>query len=389
MPYPNEHAARMTDPSKYKEFRRYHPKGFPKGVDVILGITEDGKSEIQAVRAKRSAMTFSEFKTFLKERDMNPIKTEEATMQKSVELFSTWTEIDISKSRDDQEEQPKAYVAGIISSDAQDLQGDRILQEGMQWDYFLRRGWLNYEHQQGPENILGVPTAVKAVTLEGGKKATRVEGYLLMDRPKAREIAETAKALKSMQSDRTIGYSVEGQVLQRDPKNPKIITKSRILNVSITAHPVNPDTTLELLARSLLDVGAGAVENQIDTNLTEGQDMEITEKGQVGYMQPAQPSEDDSLSELAESSMSEDVASEDMASMFQDALKRVMQDAMAELMREQMGKMMDPQVKEPVMVSLAQMNTLMAKVFPSLPQSEQKSIARKLLSAAKGSYNKH
>lgn len=407
MPYPNEHAARLTDPSKYESFRRFHPRGFPDGIDAILGIKSDGSTEMQAIRAKRAKFTLSQFKRFLTENDMKPIKVEEATgVEKAIELFSTWTEIDMVKSREENSDEPKVYIAGVVSSDAEDLQGDRILQDGMEWSYFLRRGWLNYEHKQGPENILGVPTSVQQVEMENGKRGTRVEGYLLTSRPKAREIAETAKALKSMNSERSIGYSIEGQVLQRDAKNPKIITKARILNVSITAHPVNPDTSLELVARSLLDVGDFCEQTQEDSNLTERADMEMTEKGTVGYQQPGKPSESDSMSPLVaqspEMTMSSEMDDEDemgeerqeaeqLTSLVEGAVKRVMQDAMAELMREEMGKMFDSlkgESKGPAMVSLAQMNSLMAKVFPTLPQGEQKAIARKLLSTAKGYYNK-
>ena len=31
MPFPNEHAARQTEPEQYDEFRRYTPKGAPAG----------------------------------------------------------------------------------------------------------------------------------------------------------------------------------------------------------------------------------------------------------------------------------------------------------------------------------------------------------------------
>lgn len=66
MPFPNEHAARQTDPKKYDSFRRQHPKGFPKGVDVIFGI-KDGKSEVQTLRFARSMWSVSDAKKWLKE----------------------------------------------------------------------------------------------------------------------------------------------------------------------------------------------------------------------------------------------------------------------------------------------------------------------------------
>lgn len=66
MPYPNEHTARQTDPGKYKKFARGHPKGFPKGVDVIYGISAKGKSEIQSIRFDKKKWTSARAKAWLK-----------------------------------------------------------------------------------------------------------------------------------------------------------------------------------------------------------------------------------------------------------------------------------------------------------------------------------
>ena len=103
MPYPNEMAARITEPGKYKEFRRFKPDGFPAGVEAILGIKEGGGSEIQAIRVKKEAMTFAEFKKWLSDNDFKPISVEDATERVSksnVELFSTWAEISLVKGRE-------------------------------------------------------------------------------------------------------------------------------------------------------------------------------------------------------------------------------------------------------------------------------------------------
>jgi hypothetical protein len=69
-PFPNEHAARQTEPSQYDSFRRFRPKGFPKGVDVIIGLKKiNGKtvSEIQTIRFKSNKWTPEEAKRWLKE----------------------------------------------------------------------------------------------------------------------------------------------------------------------------------------------------------------------------------------------------------------------------------------------------------------------------------
>lgn len=460
MPYPNEMAARLHPPSKYDEFRRIHPKGFPEGVDAILGI-KDGKSEIQAIRAKKDSMSFSDFKKWLKDNDFEPMKVEDVAgdVKKSVELFSTWTALSLHKGANgDAEVNPKLYISGVVSSDAVDLQGDKIEQGGMEWDYFLKRGWLNYEHLQGPENILGVPTKVEQVDLASGKKGTRIEGYLLMNNPRVRDIVNTAKALEASGTGRTIGYSVEGQVLQRSAKDPKIITKARILNVSITAHPVNPDTSLEIIARSLsagmesdsmpaststtavarhiLQMHPEAHNKEVLMELLRLIDEDETEKSEVGYqtgaqtgsslsalvpqslddelsiagygstkkgldfegiqaaLQAASEDEDESMDgdESLDGDESQDGEEESMSDHIEQAVRRAMSDELGKMMQAELAKLLDAAKGTPTdskpMLSLAQLDTLMSKVFPGLPAAQQKAFARKLLSAAKGYYTK-
>jgi len=75
MPYPNEHAARIHDPSKYDSFAR---KQVAPGVDIILGI-KGGKSEAQAYRFDRKKFTASEARAWLKKNNIHPISFEPAT----------------------------------------------------------------------------------------------------------------------------------------------------------------------------------------------------------------------------------------------------------------------------------------------------------------------
>jgi len=135
-----------------------------------------------------------------------------------------------------------AKIAGVISTDQVDLQGERVLQEGLDFSYFLRKGTFNYEHQPGAQNLLGYPTKVTQ-----RKGYTEVEGVLLLDKPKARDIFETASAMIKAGGHRTLGFSVEGRVIERDPQDPKIVRKAQVINCAITSNPINPDTSLELI----------------------------------------------------------------------------------------------------------------------------------------------
>jgi hypothetical protein len=79
------------------------------------------------------------------------------------------------------------------------------------------------------------------------------EGYLL-DTDKANKVWELGKALQK--SGRRLGYSVEGAIDKRTGPGRKVIAKARVKNVAITNCPVNGDSRLEILAKSLIAVEA-------------------------------------------------------------------------------------------------------------------------------------
>ena len=76
-PYPNEHAARLTDPEQYDDFRREDDAGGP-GIDFIYGIKGD-TSELQAIRFDLEQFTADEALNWLIEHEYDPIEFEEAT----------------------------------------------------------------------------------------------------------------------------------------------------------------------------------------------------------------------------------------------------------------------------------------------------------------------
>ena len=179
-------------------------------------------------------------------------------MKNSFDSFAIWAPFQVlEKATTEQSKESESMVGrigGIISSETEDQQDEILIQKAVDWDYFMSKGWFNYEHGTGPENVLGHPESVTQTTYKG-KPATRVEGVLYLHKARAREIFETAKAMQKAGGNRNLGFSVEGQVLERDGGDRRKITKSRVLNVAITAHPVHPDARLEVLARAF---GAGA-----------------------------------------------------------------------------------------------------------------------------------
>jgi hypothetical protein len=148
-------------------------------------------------------------------------------------------------------------IGGIISTENPDRQGEVILQRGLDFDDFLKHGWFNDNHSKQTDGILGYPDSVKAFkkgeTLPDGSIAkangTWAEGYLL-DTEKATKIWDLGLALQKTQ--RRLGFSVEGKVDARMGPNQRVIAKAKIRNVAITNCPVNTDSRLEVLAKSLM-----------------------------------------------------------------------------------------------------------------------------------------
>jgi hypothetical protein len=76
-PYPSEHAARIADPKKYPKMRRQNNK-FGAGIHVIFGVTDDGKTEVQAIRFDKDKFTEEAAKKWLEAHDYKPIEFEPA-----------------------------------------------------------------------------------------------------------------------------------------------------------------------------------------------------------------------------------------------------------------------------------------------------------------------
>jgi hypothetical protein len=78
MPYPNEHAARLKEPSGYDRFRRENDK-FGSGIHAIWGIKSGQAVELQAIRFDSKKFTVAEAKSWLKAHDYKPILFEPAS----------------------------------------------------------------------------------------------------------------------------------------------------------------------------------------------------------------------------------------------------------------------------------------------------------------------
>lgn len=142
-------------------------------------------------------------------------------------------------------------IGGIVSTDDLDQQQETLIQEGLDFAPFLKSGWFNDNHSKDTGSAIGYPELAELRGLPGGRKGWYVEGYLLKGTQRADEIWQLATALERSGSGRRLGFSVEGSILERDPSDPRKVRKAIVREVAITRVPVNDQTDLRVLAKSL------------------------------------------------------------------------------------------------------------------------------------------
>lgn len=139
------------------------------------------------------------------------------------------------------------YVRGYASTPDLDYQNEMIDQSGVNIDYFVKSGWVNYEHRQEAEYVIGYPTENCRVDSKG----FFVEAVLLEDNKYADDIWELSQSLAKTGSHRRLGFSIEGAIRKRNSSDNRIIEDVVISNVAITKSPANPHATWESFVKSM------------------------------------------------------------------------------------------------------------------------------------------
>ena len=161
--------------------------------------------------------------------------------------YNIFVPIDIESSVEKSAEDGEWYVRGYATTPDLDLQGDIILPDGINMDYFLTKGWVNYEHKQDAEYIIGVPTEKCYVDIN---KGLFVEAKLMKDNKYARSMWELANTIKKSGLNRQLGFSIEGGVTSRNSRDRRIIEGVTVRNIALTTHPANPNATWDTVVKS-------------------------------------------------------------------------------------------------------------------------------------------
>lgn len=131
-------------------------------------------------------------------------------------------------------------VGGVASTEDRDLEGERIMQKGIDLSY-MNSGWgvFNWNHEKGPQNLLGPIDYI-----ENLRKGLWTEGYLWKHKPTAQEVFGILSSVPEGEKS-PLGFSVQGKVRARSDNGN--IAKCLIREVAITHCPVNQATYTDLL----------------------------------------------------------------------------------------------------------------------------------------------
>lgn len=158
--------------------------------------------------------------------------------------------IDIKKATEQasKEDTKDIYVSGFASTPDLDMQGEIVVPSGIDISYFQDHGWINFEHEQGADYVIGVPTENCYVDIE---KGLFIEAKLFRDNQYTQQIIELAQNLEKSGTERKLGFSIEGAIKQRNVDNNHIIEEVMITNVAVTKSPANTSSSWNYFMKSI------------------------------------------------------------------------------------------------------------------------------------------
>lgn len=169
-----------------------------------------------------------------------PVHLITKTMNK--DKFRFFAPVDFLEKAKDKKGNEVYRVGGIISDSSTDSDGENLDPNGFDFSEF---NFINWNHGKSPSDIIGEPETWKVIP----NKGVYMEGYIYPDSDKGQEAVQLMKTLQDSKKGNHLGWSVEGQVLERDLMNENKVTRARITAVALCPFPKNGHTFAELLRK--------------------------------------------------------------------------------------------------------------------------------------------
>ena len=166
------------------------------------------------------------------------------------------------------------FIEGLASTDKLDLDQQILKPSGFILDYFNKSGFINWNHQSAvsPDAIIGEPVETR-VNEENFFLKAKLYGWSNL----AKNIYTIALNLeKDENSDRTLGWSVEGLTLELEDN---LVSKMLVTNVALCFTPKNNDSYASIVKGITIDevreLRKGYLFNPIGSEIIDGQKQDI------------------------------------------------------------------------------------------------------------------
>ena len=159
-------------------------------------------------------------------------------------------------------------IDGIFCSQAIDKTGELLIVDGVDLSSFKSgKGGVNFEHRSGikgtPLDVIGKVTYAHKILVPGDCENDRQKWFYnqtklpciygiirLFDEsghPGAIAVAAMVRDAKEHDEPLSIGFSIEGETLERDPHDPKILAQTIARDVAVTLKPCAASCVADLL----------------------------------------------------------------------------------------------------------------------------------------------
>jgi hypothetical protein len=158
--------------------------------------------------------------------------------------FNFFMPIEFEKASEGTNHYKNMIIGGVASTNDIDYDEEILEPGGFDLSVLKVKGTINWEHgaKNSASNIIGEPIEAE---VKNNKLFLKAKLYEKMS--KARDAYDTMLAMKESGATRGFGFSIEGKPLQRDPGNPKRITKALVTNVALCMIPKNSNTWASII----------------------------------------------------------------------------------------------------------------------------------------------
>lgn len=158
--------------------------------------------------------------------------------------FNFFVPIEFEKAGTGEDRYKNMIIGGVASTNDRDLDEEILEPVGFDLSILKTKGIINWEHgsKSTPSSIIGEPIEAE---VKNNKLFLKAKLYEKMS--KARDAYDTMLAMRDSGATRKFGFSIEGKPIQKDPYNPKRITKAMITNIALCILPKNTNTFADII----------------------------------------------------------------------------------------------------------------------------------------------